>query len=238
MPRSHIPTYRLHKPSGQAVVTVRTTTGDRRDVYLGEYDSPESRAEDARVLAELASGASLPSSLGRPPRLRAGAVPAVDRLPAGRGHARAPVRHRHDARGVVLQAANTQDGPQEQETRHRDRPEGAGGAEAVLHYRPERIPVQSRRAVEEHHTERAARRKTPLYPSHAKNSAKRRVRVAKRAPAARYTTHAYNNAIRRAVEAVNRVGTRANQESARRTCPVGGSAPEQLRPGGPVGRVR
>jgi integrase len=47
-----VPTYRLHKPSGQAVVTIRTAGGIRKDVYLGAYDSPESRAEYSRVLQE------------------------------------------------------------------------------------------------------------------------------------------------------------------------------------------
>lgn len=56
MPRpSSFPSYRLHKPSGRAVVTVRTAAGGRRDVYLGPYDSPESRREYARVVAELAA---------------------------------------------------------------------------------------------------------------------------------------------------------------------------------------
>jgi hypothetical protein len=57
MPRSRasVPSYRLHKPTGQAVVTIRTATGERRDVYLGKYNSEESRAEYARVIAELAS---------------------------------------------------------------------------------------------------------------------------------------------------------------------------------------
>jgi integrase len=43
------PSYRRHS-SGQAVVTVRTTTGDRRDILLGPWDTPESREEYARVL--------------------------------------------------------------------------------------------------------------------------------------------------------------------------------------------
>jgi hypothetical protein len=69
MPRARIPSYRLHKPSGQAVVTVRTTTGERRDVYLGEYDSPESRREYARVVAELATSptaTAVPTGVGGP----------------------------------------------------------------------------------------------------------------------------------------------------------------------------
>jgi site-specific recombinase XerD len=50
--RSHVPTYRLHKQSGQAVVTLPDGLGRRRDVLLGRYGSPESRREYARVLAE------------------------------------------------------------------------------------------------------------------------------------------------------------------------------------------
>ncbi len=50
-----VPTYRLHKPSGQAVVTIRTTSGSRRDVYLGTYNSSASRAEYGRLIAELAT---------------------------------------------------------------------------------------------------------------------------------------------------------------------------------------
>jgi hypothetical protein len=52
---SHVPSYRLHEPSGRAVVTVRTPNGSRRDIYLGEYNSPDSRKEYARILAELAT---------------------------------------------------------------------------------------------------------------------------------------------------------------------------------------
>jgi integrase len=62
MPRRlSIPSYRLHKQSGQAVVTLPDGLGNRRDVLLGRYGSPESRAEYARVLAEWeANGRRLP----------------------------------------------------------------------------------------------------------------------------------------------------------------------------------
>ncbi len=50
--RNHIPAYRLHKQSGQAVVTLPDGLGRRRDILLGRYDTPESRKEYARVLAE------------------------------------------------------------------------------------------------------------------------------------------------------------------------------------------
>lgn len=51
-----IPIYRCHKQSGQAIVTFRTQDGGRRDVLLGEYNTPESRAEYTRVIAEYQSG--------------------------------------------------------------------------------------------------------------------------------------------------------------------------------------
>jgi integrase len=50
--RKFIPTYRLHRQSGQAVVTLPDGFGKRRDVLLGQYGSQESRAEYARVLGE------------------------------------------------------------------------------------------------------------------------------------------------------------------------------------------
>jgi integrase len=54
MPRltRKLPSYRLHKPSGQALVTL-----NGRDRYLGPWNSPESRAEYDRLIAEwLAAG--------------------------------------------------------------------------------------------------------------------------------------------------------------------------------------
>ena len=45
--RKGIPSYCLHRPSGKAVVRI-----DGRDHYLGPYDSPESRSEYDRVIAE------------------------------------------------------------------------------------------------------------------------------------------------------------------------------------------
>jgi integrase len=53
MPRHpSVPSYRLHKQSGQAVVTLPDGLGKRRDVLLGEYGTPKSRREYTRVLAE------------------------------------------------------------------------------------------------------------------------------------------------------------------------------------------
>lgn len=55
--RSRVPAYRLHKPSGQAVVTL-----DGKDVYLGRHGSQISRAEYDRLVAEwLVNGRRLPS---------------------------------------------------------------------------------------------------------------------------------------------------------------------------------
>jgi integrase len=58
--RSHTPAYRLHKQSGQAIVTLPDGQGGRHDCLLGPYDSPESRAEYDRLIAEwLAAGRRL-----------------------------------------------------------------------------------------------------------------------------------------------------------------------------------
>src|SRR5262249_51913117 len=62
MPRPvSVPSYRLHKQSGQAVVTLPDGLGGRRDVLLGPHGSPQSHTEYARVLAEwVAGGRRLP----------------------------------------------------------------------------------------------------------------------------------------------------------------------------------
>src|SRR4051794_19164124 len=50
------PSYRLHRPTGQAVVTI-----DGQDCYLGKHSTPASRAEYDRLIAEwLANGRRLP----------------------------------------------------------------------------------------------------------------------------------------------------------------------------------
>jgi integrase len=46
------PHYRLHKQSGQAVVSLPLGDGNYRDILLGTFDTPGSRQEYARVLAE------------------------------------------------------------------------------------------------------------------------------------------------------------------------------------------
>jgi hypothetical protein len=51
-PSKRVPAYRHHKSDGRAVVTI-----GGRDIYLGRWNSPESRDEYDRVIAEwLASG--------------------------------------------------------------------------------------------------------------------------------------------------------------------------------------
>ena len=45
VPRHKNPTYRLHKATGQAVVTL-----GGRDIYLGRHGTPESQAEYDRIL--------------------------------------------------------------------------------------------------------------------------------------------------------------------------------------------
>jgi hypothetical protein len=55
-PRSRVPSYRRHKPTGQAVVTL-----NGRDIYLGKFNSTVSRAEYDRLIGEwLAAGRCLP----------------------------------------------------------------------------------------------------------------------------------------------------------------------------------
>ena len=71
--KGELPRYRLHKQSGQAVVTLPTGGVPRyRDVLLGPFDSEESKREYTRVINEwLAAGKlALPSTVnGRCPDL-------------------------------------------------------------------------------------------------------------------------------------------------------------------------
>ena len=46
-PKSEVPSYRLHKASGQAIVTL-----DGATVYLGAHDSRESRDKYRQVIGE------------------------------------------------------------------------------------------------------------------------------------------------------------------------------------------
>jgi integrase len=55
---SRDPKYRLHKPTGQAVVTIAG-----RDIYLGKHGTPESKAKYHRLLAERAASiAAVPAA--------------------------------------------------------------------------------------------------------------------------------------------------------------------------------
>ena len=69
-PRKSVPSYSLHAPTGQAFVRFPDGNGGRKTVYLGEHNSPESRAEYARIIAELARtpGPSAPAVGGTVPR--------------------------------------------------------------------------------------------------------------------------------------------------------------------------
>jgi integrase len=56
------PSYRRHKQSGQAIVTLTDPSGVRRDVLVGKYGTSASRKEYARVLSEWeAAGQRLPA---------------------------------------------------------------------------------------------------------------------------------------------------------------------------------
>lgn len=71
MARSNgVPAYRLHKQSAQAVVTLSDPFGRRKDVLLGKYGTPQSKAEYARVLQEWeAQGRKLATQAGPRPDL-------------------------------------------------------------------------------------------------------------------------------------------------------------------------
>jgi hypothetical protein len=50
--RSSVPSYRRHKQSGQAIVTLTDGVGGSRDVLLGKHGTAESRQAYLRVIAE------------------------------------------------------------------------------------------------------------------------------------------------------------------------------------------
>lgn len=58
--KNRVPSYRLHRPSGQAVVTL-----SGRDYYLGTHGSPESHERYARLVAEWSAGATQGRAAGR-----------------------------------------------------------------------------------------------------------------------------------------------------------------------------
>ncbi len=58
---TRVPTYRKHRQSGQAVVTLPDGLGGRKDVLLGKHGTKQSRMEYARVITEWeAAGRRLP----------------------------------------------------------------------------------------------------------------------------------------------------------------------------------
>ena len=58
-PKSPVSAYRLHKQSGQAIVTI-TVNGSRKDMFLGAYNSAASKEEYRRVLTDLEAGRFAP----------------------------------------------------------------------------------------------------------------------------------------------------------------------------------
>jgi integrase len=58
-PRKSVPSYSHHKPTNQAYVRLPDGVGGRHVVYLGTYDSPESRSAYARLVAKLDSAPHL-----------------------------------------------------------------------------------------------------------------------------------------------------------------------------------
>jgi integrase len=61
--KNNVPSYRLHKQSGQAIVTLPDGLGSRRDILLGPFGTKESRMEYARVISEWeAAGRCLPQA--------------------------------------------------------------------------------------------------------------------------------------------------------------------------------
>jgi hypothetical protein len=61
-PRS-VSSYRRHRQSSQAVVTLTDGLGGRRDVLLGKYGTKESRVEYARVIAKWEAACRCPPAL-------------------------------------------------------------------------------------------------------------------------------------------------------------------------------
>ena len=61
-PRKAVPSYRLHKASGQAIVTI-----DGRDYYLGKFGTAASRERYARLIAEGRRGSTRDPSPGQRP---------------------------------------------------------------------------------------------------------------------------------------------------------------------------
>lgn len=64
-PRSTLPGYRLHRQSGQAIVTVALVGGGRRDILLGKHNTPESKVEYRQICGLLLeNGGFYPTGAG------------------------------------------------------------------------------------------------------------------------------------------------------------------------------
>src|SRR5262245_55597926 len=86
-PKGSLPTYRMHRPTGQAVVTVHDpATGRRTDHYLGEYGSKESHARYAQLVRGQPpdAGRRADEPVGRTlQQVEAGVVPPTTNLSVG-----------------------------------------------------------------------------------------------------------------------------------------------------------
>lgn len=65
-PKSAQPNYLHHKPTNQAYCRIPDGNGGRKTVYLGVFNSPESKLEHARILAQLAVSPSHTSARTAP----------------------------------------------------------------------------------------------------------------------------------------------------------------------------
>ena len=67
-PKTAVPTYQHHKPSGQAFIRLTLPGGTRRTIYLGAFDSPGSKAEYARQIQTIttSSPATVEQKLAAP----------------------------------------------------------------------------------------------------------------------------------------------------------------------------
>lgn len=64
--RGSLPAYRLHKQSGQAIVTLSDGNGGRKDYTLGRYGSEESHTEYTRLVRQWQETGQLPDQSRRP----------------------------------------------------------------------------------------------------------------------------------------------------------------------------
>ena len=60
-PRPGVPAYLKHSASGQAITVIRTEDGKRKQVYLGQHDSPESHRKYREILARYLNPAVQPT---------------------------------------------------------------------------------------------------------------------------------------------------------------------------------